>query len=69
LSTLVFEAVSGLPEQGVAVLLVEQMAGRAVELADRSYVMRSGELVASGTSGDVREALLAESAFLGGART
>ncbi|MBO9523461.1 MAG: ABC transporter ATP-binding protein [Nocardioidaceae bacterium] len=46
---LVFEVVAELREEGVGVLLVEQNALRAVAVADRSYVLRRGELVLAGT--------------------
>ena len=38
----VFEILAELREAGVTVLLVEQNATRAVALADRSYVLRTG---------------------------
>jgi branched-chain amino acid transport system ATP-binding protein len=38
----VFEILLELKEEGVTILLVEQNAARTVEVADRSYVMRSG---------------------------
>jgi branched-chain amino acid transport system ATP-binding protein len=37
---------------GVAVVLVEQQARRALDVADRWYLMRSGAIVASGDSSD-----------------
>lgn len=62
---LVFDVVARLPADGVSVLLVEQMAHRAVELADRSYVLQSGEIVATGSGDDVQEALHLATAFRG----
>ncbi|WP_116999499.1 ABC transporter ATP-binding protein [Desertimonas flava] len=50
---LVFEIVAELREQGTTVLLVEQNASRAVALADRAYVLRTGRVVRSGSSADV----------------
>jgi ABC-type hemin transport system ATPase subunit len=44
--------VAELREQGVTVLLVEQNASRAIELADRSYVFVKGEVVAAGSRED-----------------
>jgi branched-chain amino acid transport system ATP-binding protein len=41
---LVFEALVGIRERGIAVLLVEQRAQRTVALADRSYVVSNGRL-------------------------
>jgi len=46
---LVFGVVDELRSQGVGILLVEQNATRAVALADRSIVLRRGEVVLSGS--------------------
>jgi len=55
--------------RGVAVLLVEQQARRAMKVADRWYLMRNGSVVASGdsTSGvqALEEAYLADHAAVG----
>src|SRR4051812_34446607 len=63
---LVFEILAELRDEGVTILLVEQNAARAVELADRSYVLRTGSISFSGS----RERLLAQedfaAAYLGG---
>jgi branched-chain amino acid transport system ATP-binding protein len=40
----VFEALAGIRERGISVLLVEQRAQRTVALADRTYVIAHGEL-------------------------
>jgi branched-chain amino acid transport system ATP-binding protein len=40
----VFEALAGIREQGLGILLVEQRAQRTVALADRSYVLSNGEV-------------------------
>jgi branched-chain amino acid transport system ATP-binding protein len=62
---LVFETLAQLRSEGTTILLVEQNAMRTAELADRSYVLRTGRVVLSGS----REELLAtdnfESAYLG----
>jgi branched-chain amino acid transport system ATP-binding protein len=41
---LVFEALTGIRDRGLAILLVEQRAQRTVALADRSHVLSNGEL-------------------------
>jgi branched-chain amino acid transport system ATP-binding protein len=38
----VFEILEELRKDGVTILLVEQNAARTIEIADRTYVMRSG---------------------------
>ena len=46
---LVFELLETLRGQGRTILVVEQNATRMLEVADRAYVLRSGEIVADGT--------------------
>ncbi len=53
LVNLVFDTIAGLREAGATILLVEQNATRAIELADRSYVMRTGRIVRSGTTDEL----------------
>ena len=44
----IFEVVNDIHQQGVTVLLVEQNASRALQLASRGYVMESGEVTMTG---------------------
>ena len=44
----IFEVVQNVYDQGVTVLLVEQNASRALQLANRGYVMESGLITMSG---------------------
>jgi branched-chain amino acid transport system ATP-binding protein len=46
---LVFEVMERLKRDGATILLVEQAAARAVEFADRSYLLRTGTIALSGT--------------------
>jgi branched-chain amino acid transport system ATP-binding protein len=55
-----FEVIAELPAQGTAVLLVEQFVSRALELADRAYVLTKGEVTFSGPAA----ALAADEAFI-----
>ncbi len=61
----IFEVVADIHGQGTTILLVEQNASRALALADRGYVMESGEVTMSGDA----KALLADprvrAAYLG----
>ena len=53
-------------ERGMAVLLVEQHALAALRVADRGYVLAHGEVVAEGTSAELRkDAELLEASYLG----
>jgi branched-chain amino acid transport system ATP-binding protein len=44
----IFEVVADIHGQGTTILLVEQNASRALQLANRGYVMESGEVTMSG---------------------
>ena len=61
----VLDTVSELRSTGVTILLVEQLAHRAVALADRSYVLSKGEVQASGRADELASAINLESAYLG----
>ena len=50
----IFEVVRDVSGQGVTILLVEQNASRALSIANRGYVMESGEIT---MTGDAREML------------
>jgi branched-chain amino acid transport system ATP-binding protein len=49
----IFELLDSLRVQGRTVLVVEQNATRALQLADRGYVLRTGHVVASGTGAEL----------------
>jgi branched-chain amino acid transport system ATP-binding protein len=61
----VFDALARLREEGVTILLVEQNAARTIELADRSYVLRTGQVVLAGSRDDLADAQQFETAYLG----
>ncbi len=52
---LVFDLIDQLRAKGTTVLVVEQNATRMLQAADRAYVLRSGEVVASGTGTELFE--------------
>jgi len=62
----IFEVVRDVSQQGVTVLLVEQNAHRALELADRAYVLDSGECVLSGPARELLGNPQVQAAYLGG---
>ena len=61
----IFEVVADVARQGVTVLLVEQNAHRALEMADRAYVMDSGEMVLSGPARELLGNPQVQAAYLG----
>ncbi|KAB2902014.1 MAG: ABC transporter ATP-binding protein [Burkholderiaceae bacterium] len=60
----IFEIIQAIRDEGVTVFLVEQNANRALQIADRGYVLETGRLVLEDTganllkNGDVRKAYL-----------
>lgn len=61
----VFDALVGLRAAGTTVLMVEQNATRAIELADRTYVLRSGSVELAGSRAEILADVRLEAAFLG----
>jgi branched-chain amino acid transport system ATP-binding protein len=61
----IFEVVADIHRQGVTVLLVEQNARRALQLASRAYVMESGEITLSGVAADLLDDPKVREAYLG----
>ena len=52
-------------EWSLAVLLVEQNARLALDVADRAYVLQSGRVIASGSASELRQGDLLRSSYLG----
>jgi branched-chain amino acid transport system ATP-binding protein len=61
----IFEVVSEIHGQGTTVLLVEQNASRALQLADRGYVMESGEITMTGEAKALLNDPKVRAAYLG----
>jgi len=61
----IFRVIRRINDDGVAVLLVEQNARRALALAARGYVLETGRLVTSGTSTALTADARVRSAYLG----
>lgn len=62
----IFEMIRELRASGLTILLVEQNAAKALEIADRAYVVRLGEIAASGTAEEVATSFDLKSLYLGG---
>jgi ABC-type branched-subunit amino acid transport system ATPase component len=63
----VHEALARLRDEGLTILLVEQMAESALEIADRGYVLERGRVVLSGTAAGLRRDERVARAYLGAA--
>jgi len=62
----IFEVVADIHSRGTTVLLVEQNASRALGLADRGYVMDSGEITMAGPARELLSDPRVQEAYLGG---
>jgi len=63
---LIFETIERIREQGVTVLLVEQNALAALEIADYAYVLESGHLAMQGEAAKLLDDPSVTAAYLGG---
>jgi len=61
----IFEVVADIHQQGTTILLVEQNASRALSLANRGYVMESGEVTMSGDAKALLNDPKVRAAYLG----
>lgn len=61
----IFSMINQLKQQGVTILLVEQNAEMALEIADRAYVLETGSVVATGTGDELRQSNTIRKAYLG----
>ncbi len=62
----IFDMVAGLKQTDVTILLVEQNAAMALEIADRGYVMETGEIRHTGTGADLLTDDAVRQSYLGG---
>jgi branched-chain amino acid transport system ATP-binding protein len=61
----VFETVVRIKNEGVTILLVEQNAHMALQIADRGYVLQSGEMAFSDTAANLRQNEIVQKTYLG----
>jgi branched-chain amino acid transport system ATP-binding protein len=62
----VFAAITEIHRDGTTILLVEQNALRALEIADRAYVLETGQVQIAGTGQDLLHNPAVRLAYLGG---
>ncbi|MCK9273489.1 MAG: ABC transporter ATP-binding protein [Syntrophales bacterium] len=60
-----FESLETLREKGITILLPEQNALRALQLADRGYVIQDGKIIMEGKSEGLMKSDLVKKAYLG----
>jgi branched-chain amino acid transport system ATP-binding protein len=61
----IFEVIQAVSAQGVTIVLVEQNASRALQIAQRAYVMESGVITLSGKASDLLHDPKVRAAYLG----
>jgi branched-chain amino acid transport system ATP-binding protein len=62
----IFSVIKGINEEGTTILLVEQNAYKALALAQRAYILETGEIVKSGEAADLMKDNAVKTAYLGG---
>ena len=62
----IFEIVKELHKAGTTILLVEQNARKALQVADRAYVLETGSITLSGTGAELASSDAVKKAYLGG---
>lgn len=62
----IFNIIQDINDQGTTILLVEQNANKALEIADQAYVLESGQIVLSGSGQDLLASDAVQKAYLGG---
>ncbi len=63
----IFRVIRRVNLEGVTILLVEQNAHMALEVAHRAYILESGEISLSGPAAELRHLPEVRAAYLGGA--
>lgn len=65
LVTQIFSIIRDINEQGTTVLLVEQNARMALSVANRGYVLQTGQIILTGTAKDLQSNETVRKAYLG----
>ena len=61
----IFDIIKEINKKGVTVLLIEQNANMALKIADRAYVMQTGQITMSGSGRELAENEEVKAAYLG----
>jgi branched-chain amino acid transport system ATP-binding protein len=61
----IFETIRSINQAGTTVLLVEQNAHMALQIANRAYVLEAGRIVLSGSSEELKNDPAVKKAYLG----
>ena len=61
-----FQVLAELRDEGLTILLVDQMAGMALAIADHGYILESGHVTHAGTAPEIGQDSALERSYLGG---
>ena len=61
----IFEIITSIRDQGITIFLVEQNAHKALQIADRGYILETGEIRHSDTGANLLASDVVKSAYLG----
>ena len=62
----IFDIIKELHKAGTTILLVEQNARKALQVADRAYVLETGNITLAGTGAELANSDAVKKAYLGG---
>ncbi len=62
----IFEIIKDINQRGTTILLIEQNANMALSIADKAYVIETGEIVLEGTASELLRSDEVKKAYLGG---
>ncbi len=62
----IFNIIKEINESGTTILLVEQNAKMALDIADKAYVLETGRITLAGTAQELRNSEAVQKAYLGG---
>jgi len=62
----IFDIINTINNAGTTILLVEQNAKQALEIADRGYVLETGKIIAEGSGKELLQNAKVKEAYLGG---
>jgi len=62
----IFDIIASINQTGTTILLVEQNANKALQVANRAYVMETGQIVLSGLAAELSKTEDIKKAYLGG---
>ncbi len=62
----IFDIISNIRKEGITIFLVEQNANKALQIADRGYIMETGKITLSDTGEKLLSSDKIKSAYLGG---